>query len=69
VPSEAHQGTGEMNKRWYPKKWQKAIVFEKTEILPGSGIRINTETGSGTTNKQLEKQGKNFKMKKKAGNI
>lgn len=23
VPSEAHQGTGEMRKRWYPKKWQK----------------------------------------------
>jgi len=24
VPSEAHQSTGELKKRWYPKKWQKS---------------------------------------------
>jgi hypothetical protein len=23
VPIDAHQNTGEMKKRWYPKKWQK----------------------------------------------
>jgi len=24
VPADAHQNTGEMKKRWYPKKWQKS---------------------------------------------
>lgn len=33
-PVEAHQNTGEMRKRWYPKKWQKSSdhAFENAKI-------------------------------------
>ena len=34
VPSDAHQSTGELKKRWYPKKWQKSSdhAFENAKI-------------------------------------
>lgn len=34
VPAEAHQNTGDMKKRWYPKKWQKLSdqTFDNAKI-------------------------------------
>ena len=34
VPSDAHQSSGELKKRWYPKKWQKSSdhAFENAKI-------------------------------------
>jgi transposase InsO family protein len=34
VPAEAHQNTGEMKKRWYPKKWQKSSdhAFDNAKV-------------------------------------
>jgi transposase InsO family protein len=34
VPTDAHQNTGEMKKRWYPKKWQKSSdhAFDSAKV-------------------------------------